>query len=381
MAFPNSGFIKIWPATVQIISGDWALNSDASPQPSRPVADLQTYYDGRSENVANAPCLRKATEYPAASGVYVPAIGDYELQFSASTLGITFHNSSYPSAPVATLDFINAEFPMGMTINQLKLYWFTQTLFGPNRDREIVQGEFNFFGSNFYNYAPGVGLQTGQVGSPSTGANAIIPSFFTNWSFIQTLKPFGITVPVTSVSSAVAGIPRSTFTNVFLLGVYNTQQFRLNPVGGADGSSNVLPGDLSYLESQQQILENFDPDLFQIYYDDPNSVDPDFPGMTGILIPRRNILTFTASALTFKMPYGLPYGGKRLMLVGTSISSFFVGKFPLQNYNITLVDGSGLYRLTPDKRNDTYYDRSVSPVETIDLKIPDPRAKTGFFNG
>jgi hypothetical protein len=44
-------------------------------------------------------------------------------------------------------------------------------------------------------------------------------------------------------------------------------------------------------------------------------------------------------------------------------------------------DASGLYTLTPGKtpRNDTYYDRGVTPVGTINQKIPNPTIRTALF--
>lgn len=386
MAFPDSGFIEIFPATTQIISGQWAFNNDAFPQPSRPVGDIDAFYAARTKATVGCPSMCRNVEYPAASGIFEPAIGDYELQFSASSIGFNFYDSSYPGPIAYTTDMIKADFPMGMEINQLRLAVNNQAVFyGSARDRRVDQIDMNYFGSNFYDWPPPAipGSLSGNALSPATGTGAIIPSFFTNWSITRVLKPFGFKISVNSVSSVLLNQHTSGFPYVTLLGVYNTQLFRMNQPGLADGEASALPGDILTLENPQQRLGNFDPDQFQIYWDDPTGTDPDFPGMVGVYIPRRNIITFTSSILRFRMPVGLgiPYGGRRLMLVGTTTGVFFDGKFPLQNYNIMLVNGSGLYRLTPNKRNDTYYDRSVTPVETVDLAIPQPRAKSGFFNG
>jgi hypothetical protein len=379
MAFPNSGQIKIFPAGVSIISGQWALASDAQPQPNRPVSDLQTYYDARVPNVAVAPCLRRDTEKPPASGVYVPSGGVYELQFSASTIGLEFYDGAYPGAVAHTTDFIKADFPMGMTITSPSVWVNTQTLFGPFRDRNIVSIQFKYFGSTIATYAPGTGLLNGNQ---SSGSFSIIPVPGLTWSFIQVLKTFGFAVTCNVVVAGTLGDVRSINIECFILANYNTALLSVSTL-----RPEVAPGDMSLLESNNQSFDVFDPDLFQIYWDvqPGDTEDPEFPGMTGgVFIPRANIKTFNAQFLEFRMPTGLgiPYGGRRLMLVGTSINAFFVGKFPIQNYNITLVDGSGLYNLTPGKRNDTYYDRSSGPpTPTVDLRMPDPRIKTGYFNG
>lgn len=361
MAFPNSGLIRFWIDTVSIISGDFALNSDADPQAARPVADLQTYYDLRTEVLANAPCLRRQ-EIPPASGIFRPAIGDYELQFSPSTRDITFYNAAITNPPDATLDFISADFPMGMSISQLVLYFRGQV----NFTADLTTIDYNFFGSNFYDYTPGVGLINGYIGSPSSGAGAIIPSTLTKWSISQVLKQYGHKISILGNTT----IPYANWQNCFLVGTYATGFFTITTT-----TPNALPGNIVELEDLGGSFSILDPDQYKIYWtaQTGDTESPDFPGMTGgVIIPRNNILQLTDTTFKFIIPIGLgiPYGGRRLMLTGLSTSIFFVGEFPLQNFNIQLVDGSGLYKLTPNQPYDTYYDRSTTPVTTIELKIP-----------
>ncbi len=382
MAFPQSGLIKIFPDTVSIPQGSFSLNSDAAPQPVRTPAAIEAYFDARVTNLAVAPCLRRETEKPAASGIYVPSGGNYELQFSPSSRGMEFYDGAYAGAPVATLDFLDANFPMGMTLNQAVLYWTGQVFLGPSRDREITQIKYNYFGSNFYTYTPGLSgvLLTGSNSSPATGANAIIPSLLTQWSIIQLMRTFGITIPVATVVSALANTPRAVTSECFLLATYNTQSFDITTT-----TPDVLPGSDVVINSAGGLLEDLDPDEYKIYWDTlPGEEDanPLFPGWAGgVRIPRYLIFELTPYTLHMRLQgSGIPYGGRRLMLTGTGNGTIFVGEFPLQNFNTTLVDGSGLYKLVDSQRHDTYYDRGTSPVETIDLKIPDPNIKTGYFN-
>lgn len=378
MAFPNSGLIKIFPAGTTIVSGQFALNSDATPQPTRAAANLQAYFDARVANLAVAPCLSKNTEIPAASGVYVPSGGDYELQFSPSTIGIEFYDGAYPSVKVATLNFLDADFPMGMVIGDPQVWWNTQTLFGPNRDRDINTVLFKYFGSTVRTFAPGVGLLNGNQAS---GNQSIIPSLLTQWSIIQLMKSFGLSIDCDVVISGNAGIPRASVTECFILANYSIQTFSITTT-----TPNALPGNDAEITSGNDALDNFDIDEFKIYWDtqvDETDTNPLFPGWTGgIRIPRNLIFEFTDHILRFRIPIneGIPYGGRRLMLTGTSNATFFVGEFPLQNFNITLVEGSGLYTLVENQRHDTYYDRGTTPVTTTNLKIPDPNVKTGPFN-
>lgn len=374
MAFPQSGFIKVYPHTVQIVDGTWALNSDASPQPSRSVADLQAYYDARVTNLAVAPCIQKATEYPAASGVYVPAISNYELQFSSSTVGLEFYDGAYPSPVVATLDYISADFPLGMVVNQVQVWWTGQQLFGPNRDRTIPSIIFKYFGSTIETYSPGTGMLTGSHATPS---NAIVSSLF-NWSPIRMFKPFGFAVPVNVMASALTGIPRSANSEAFLLAVYNTQRFSFS-----NATPMAIPGEVVDITNAQDNFDVFND--YKIYWDtntDLGEEDSDIPGLTGgVIIPRRYFYILTTGRIRFMIPknLGIPYGGRRLLLYGVGDGTFFVGEIQIAQLNILLADGSGVYHLQNGQRHDTYYDRSVTPPVTTNLKMPRPNFRTGFF--
>jgi hypothetical protein len=195
------------------------------------------------------------------------------------------------------------------------------------------------------------------------------------------MKTFGINIPVDTVVSAALPTPRAVISECFLLGVYNTQLFTLTT-----NTPDVLPGMITDIEDATNRLDVFDEDEFKIYWDtqeDEEDVNPLFPGWTGgVRIPRNLIIILEENLFRFIMPdnLGIPYGGRRLMLTGTGSGVAFSGEFPLQNYNTTLVEGSGLYKLVPGQAYDTYYDRSVSPAETVNLKIPDPSIKTGYFN-
>lgn len=56
----------------------------------------------------------------------------------------------------------------------------------------------------------------------------------------------------------------------------------------------------------------------------------------------------------------------------------FTGTVVLGSFTILTANGSGLYRFTLGKTNDTLY-ASTRDGETYDVKIPNPNAKTGFF--
>lgn len=374
MAYPTSGIIKIFPSFASIISGQFALNSDVAPQPSRPVGDIDTYFGARVTNLAVAPCLRRETEIPGGSGIYVPVGGNYELQFLSSSLRIEFYDGAYPSPIIATLDFLDADFPMGMTLTQPTITWTGEGFFGPSRDRSIDDIIFKYGLISVYTNTPPSGaLFTGSITTPT---NAIIPSFLTKWSIVQLMKSFGLSISCNVVASVLGNTPRVATSEFFILAAYNTQNFAI-----VNNTPNVLPGEDAHISG---VLTAFDIDQFRVYYDGSPDVNPLFPGWTGgVIIPRNMIFEFTGTDLKFRMPdnLDLPYGGRRLMLTGTASGAdpFIVGEFPITNFNTTLVEGSGLYKLTPGQHHDTYYDRSVSPAVTVNLRIPNPSARTGFF--
>lgn len=64
--------------------------------------------------------------------------------------------------------------------------------------------------------------------------------------------------------------------------------------------------------------------------------------------------------------------------VGTAV--IFSGSVELGSYTIYLASGSGIYRIVPNKRNDTLYERST-PGNTVDVAIPEPFGETGFIGG
>jgi hypothetical protein len=59
----------------------------------------------------------------------------------------------------------------------------------------------------------------------------------------------------------------------------------------------------------------------------------------------------------------------------------FTGSVKLGNLIILLENASGIYRIVPNKTNDTLYINSNSVSETTDIKMPNPFAKGGYIGG
>ena len=78
----------------------------------------------------------------------------------------------------------------------------------------------------------------------------------------------------------------------------------------------------------------------------------------------------------FTLPGAIPIGDD-VVIIATGTQ--FSGSVTVGYIFAELVDGSGLYRLDFDKHYDTYYDRSIEPVETVDVTITSPFGRNGFF--
>lgn len=95
----------------------------------------------------------------------------------------------------------------------------------------------------------------------------------------------------------------------------------------------------------------------------------------GIIVP----IIQTPTLLTFLVPESCDGDGAQT-LTATGDGTQFSGSVPLGVLTILLTNASGIYSLVPGKRNDTYYS-SHRDGTTVDIKIPNPTARTGFIGG
>lgn len=80
----------------------------------------------------------------------------------------------------------------------------------------------------------------------------------------------------------------------------------------------------------------------------------------------------------FILPVSIPVNEDvTIFVTGTEFS----GSVEIQTIYAILVNGSGIYTLIPGQNYDIYYNRAVTPVETVNLTIPTPKFKTGYFGG
>jgi hypothetical protein len=366
MAIPLTGQFRIYPRTVSIISGDFSVSGTGvgSASPVATAAALEAYYATRLDTPADAPRTRFAAEIPAAGGTWVPAVGTYELQFSCDTSRILFD----PLGVAEEIDFLSADFPMGLTMNQLRLAWNGSYTSGPGRDRQLTDISFKYFGSTVHSVVPTPGVVfAGDILTPQ-----FVP-ITEKWSPNKVFKPFGFSVIVSGVVSGLLAQPQLRNDLFWLQGVYNTQQWDLSSTPASASAGNIIT--ISDGNASLDLFESF-----AVYWYDPDADNDDIPNLAGpIPIPDNLILSFTDEELVLILPDDIPPGGEEIVVVGIIDSTTFDGEFPIATFNIELVDGSGVYKLVDGQAYDTYYDRGVTPVSTVNLRIPDPRVKTGFF--
>jgi len=379
MAPPSgSGFFRLYPLStiVSILSGTWSVTEIGAPPPVTTAVAIGTYLNAGVDDPTNAVRPNRGVLNAVAPASWIPFAATYELQFFPDTTRIVFNPSDPDEQEV---DFLSADFPIGTVFNQLIIWWNGSYTSGPGRDIILTSFALKYGGSTIENVTilPNVTFNGDEV----TGTTAIIP-FSQRWGPVQTFKPFGLSFVISGVISGLTPIVDLRTDLFFLQGVYNTEFFDLDQVTATAG-----PGGQVTIDSPGGSLDSFD--SFKVAWYDEEApedtwIDSNIPFYVEIPIPNDLIFVHTATQLVLKIPYlGVPFGGTRLQIIGVP-TGLTIGDIIIAQLNILLVDGSGIYTIVPGKTNDTYYDRTEpvpSPVPTIDLKIPDPFAKTGFFNG
>lgn len=99
-----------------------------------------------------------------------------------------------------------------------------------------------------------------------------------------------------------------------------------------------------------------------------------------VFIPVANFLFITLFLYVFLLPSFpvAPVGDIELFVTGDGTQ--FSGSVSLGILQVMNADGSGIYRITKNKRSDSRYDRD-QPGEITEVAIPNPIAKTGYIGG
>ncbi len=352
MPIPSSGIFRVYPSSAQVVNGTYSPGNIGAPGTAMTDAAITSYYAAGISDPANAPAVRRS-EFDAVSGKWVPPAGVNEIQaFPAHT--VIFDQTGTPTP----IDFISASFPMGVVFSSI-IVKVQGTFQSWQNNRQATLVTLKGRNSTIFSVVPS-GVSVSSYESIATAISGV-----QQWG---PTKLFGVTSghQVTFANVAGGGGEVNGFvwrTDLFYIqGIYSTvsYSFTLN-------TPNANPGDNINITDSTASFGDFE--KFKAYWKaDINSTE--YSG--GIELP---IVSLTASDLTLYLitNKGLPYGQRRIYIVGVlpgDRGEVGIAQVNNQLIDPTLVNGSGIYTLTPGKRNDTYYDRSVSPVITTDIKIP-----------
>jgi len=381
---PSSGFVKFLPSTVinpYFNTNKWqlgnAIGTHLNPPAQATDAEIITFLQtaippanklgpARTKEVFCAPATFFTYAYYATSSPNPP---NYALGFTPTTRLIWFNDNQY-------VDYFSADYPPGLMYTSINPWFSVAVTNTANLSTVSLRVMYN--GSQ-------VGIQTYPGAYVETNPISV---FALQYGISKMMGELGFELVVAehdSQASACGPIPFANTTiniNYWSLranySLWSTTLGVSNP-DGAPGSEVVIT------DGAPGVLDKIT-DL-KIEWLNDNVLDQfGNPTISELLIPRANIISQSKTAIRFLIPsYDyvyyrvLPYGGKRIRILALAPTEF-TGWVSLALLNAILVDSSGVYTIVPDKRNDTYYDRSVTPSTTIDLKIPDPYLRTGYFN-
>lgn len=109
--------------------------------------------------------------------------------------------------------------------------------------------------------------------------------------------------------------------------------------------------------------------------------DPETQELVEITIPKLSFQTQTSILLIFFIPTGLEGFSGPITVEADGDGVQFSGRVLLGTLFVLIENGSGIYRITSNKTNDTVYYNSPVNDDTVDVKIPNPFFKTGFVGG
>lgn len=371
---PSTGTFRVLVHTVaaQVNSWENALPpaGECDADDAIPVDDLtiSTYLNANGgaagssirplQNVSTRCPPGAATSCPTGPGV---SGGNYGLHFWPATDEIIFN----PGGGQEVIDLLSADFPAGFLGTALQLHFL-----GSLRILTAATLNVEFLYTNVTIdtlVAPNINNTTYE-----TPATAIVGANLWKGT-IDSIPAFGIEMELSSDAFQISCLPLAPLDVVAFLGTvairqyYFQGEYMLWSISLAISPSTVIarlaPETIFTLTDGDGKLEQLEE--LNAYTRDEDGV---IQGPTLL-----TILTQTPGQITFQMP---EIDSEQIMIYGTGNGAEFTGQVQLGI--ITQVSGTGIYRLVTDKRNDTYYDRSVNPATTIDTAIPEPFGRTGF---
>jgi len=247
------------------------------------------------------------------------------------------------------------------------------------------------------------------VALATTGLPIVNPSplvYITPSNFLAGI----FTVQLAGASTTDAGLARFGLVGFVgapfsLVGTYaifaTTWTMEGGPVGGPYHASPFHPGDEIIINSPNETPDLTDVTEIKLSYTDLGG------NLITVVVPFTDFLEYTPKTAKFLLPITLPYNSILpfdfipfnptpfepiiynpappvitqipITMVVQIVSTKFTGSILLGTFEILIADASGIYKITPDKTNDTLY--SQNSLTTEDVAIPTPFVKTGFIGG
>lgn len=380
---PATGTIRILVGVVASRDGDFqsgfpAGNCAADILSSMSSANIDAYLNANGAGLP-APNSRWTNAVycnPTCFGLFAAA-GLHRLTFNPATNEIIFN----PGGSQIVIDFLSSDFPMGVIVSALQVHFYGSARdFGGGND--IVNFELRYNGLVVHSVAV-PNLLDAVVESSTT---AVIP-FGQNRGFLSALGIFG--VGVTHQANSIIGTSCGDFPTsaaefrireLYVQGNYAiwSSSVRVSPGVTNEPYTTNSPVGTEFVITTNVGDGNLTEFVDIIIYSEDSSGNL-FGGTT---VPAANILSRTATKIRFIMPaFTLGSSGSRLVVAGTGNGAAFTDPIYVGYILPVLVNGSGIYTLVPGRKYDTYYDRSGSVVGTVDMAIPNPKFKTGYFGG
>jgi hypothetical protein len=207
-------------------------------------------------------------------------------------------------------------------------------------------------------------------------------SYITKDQLIAAWSEFDRTYGIVT-SAQDAGTPPRNSTEILSLGLDPSWTVTVEYVIGPFSFQFAIPQPEQLQESDEvNIISNPDGDPSETMdMEDITQIDIQFPDpndlttLITINVPQPWV-TVETNLLTFLVPNLLGFQPTVIEVVIQSTQ--FSGSVAKQLYTIFFVSASGMYQLVPGKTSDTLYIEQ-QPGNTIDVKIPNPGARTGFF--
>lgn len=365
MPIPTSGNFRILVGLVASKNGDYqagtvgATCGNVLPVMSDAAIAAYLNANGGGLGAVNSRWTDEIFCDPVCFGIF-PIAGLHKINFWPATDEFIFN----PGGSEEIVDILTAEMPNGFLCTALQLFW-RGTARKTSSGVDIIDFKLSYDNTVVHSDAT-PNLNNSSI---TTSSTAIIPAGLHRGlvSALGLLSFEATHVEATVVPTSCGDFDTSQsqfqINQFYFQGDYIlwSSNIAINP-------STVFPDDIVTITADGDLDQITD--LVARYRDDDGILSAEIP---------LTMISQSATQIVFAIPQSA-FGGAKILISGTGNGVEFSGQTNLGSLNAGLVDGSGLYTLVPGKRDDTYYDRSVNPPTTVDVAIPTPRAKTGYFN-